>query len=377
MPQGEEPMMKATRLIISAAAIGFAMPASVMADVTIGIAGPTTGSVAFLGEQQEIGAQRAIADINAAGGVLGEQINAIMVDDSCDGEQALAAAQQLVSENVVFVNGHICSGTSIAASSIYEEAKIVMMSPASTNPRVTDQGGPNVFRVIGRDDDQAIVAADLIFSEFAGRKLAIVAGLNPYGSELAQGLTVELANRGITPDLSVAFETASNSYDDIINQLVAAEISVAYLVSNSPSDMGLIALQAREAIPDIQFISADALSGDDFLLISGDAGIGALFTFGPDARNLASAAVVTEAIREEEFYEPGGYTLYSYAVIEAWAQAAEIAGSFDQRGIIIALQSNEFDTVIGRIGFNEKGDVTGVDNFVIYEYGFETYTHRP
>jgi len=370
-------MNQAKKVTISAAVIGFAMSASAYADVTIGIAGPTTGSVAFLGEQQEIGAQRAIADINAAGGVLGEQINAIMVDDSCNGDQALAAAQQLVSANVVFVNGHICSGTSIAASAIYQEARIVMMSPASTNPRVTDEGGPNVFRVIGRDDDQAIVAADLIVSDFAGQKLAIVAGTNPYGTELAQGLTSELAIRGTTPDLSIAFETASNSYEEIIDQMVAAEITVAYLVSNSPSDMGLIALQAREAIPDIQFVSADALSGDDFLLISGDAGVGTLFTFGPDPRNLASAAVVTEAIREEEFYEPGGYTLYSYAVIEAWAQAAEIAGSFDQRGIIIALQSNEFDTVIGRIGFNEKGDVTGVDNFVIYEYGFETYAQRP
>lgn len=369
--------MTVTRRVISAALTIVAMSTGAQADVTIGIAGPRIGSVAFLGEQQEIGAQRAIVDINAAGGVLGETITAIMVDDNCNGEQALAAAQQLVSANVVFVNGHICSGTSIAASPIYEAAGIVMMSPASTNPRVTDQGGPNVFRVIGRDDDQAIVAADLIVSEFAGQRLAIVAGTTPYGAELAQGLTAELAERGTVPELSVTFEAASNSYEAIVDQMVAAEISVAYLVSNSPSDMGLIALQAREAIPGIQFISADALSGDDFLLVSGDAGVGTLFTFGPDPRNLASAAVVTEAIRDEDFFEPAGYTLYSYAVIQAWAQAAEIAGSFDQISIINALRSNEFDTVIGRIGFNEKGDVTGVDNFVIYEYGPETYAQRP
>jgi branched-chain amino acid transport system substrate-binding protein len=370
-------MIISKKRVIATCAIGMAVASSAHADVNVGIAGPTTGSVAYLGEQQEIGAQRAINDINAAGGVLGEAINAFLVDDACNSDQALAAAQQLVSAGVVFVNGHICSGTSIAASPIYADADIIMMSPASTNPRVTDEGGANVYRVIGRDDDQAIVAADLIVSEFEGKNLAIVAGTNPYGAELAQGLIGELANRDTTPELVISFETDASSYDEIISQLIDSQIEVAFLVSNSPSDMGLIALQARDALPEIQFVSTDALSGDDFLLVAGDAGVGTLFTFGPDPRTLASAAVVTEAIRDEEFYEPGGYTLYSYAVIQAWAQAVEAAGTFDQRAVLVSLQNNEFETVIGRIGFDEKGDVTGVDNFVIYEYGFETYSQRP
>jgi len=362
---------------LSAAFVSIVAASAAHAEVLVGIAGPTTGSVAFLGEQQEIGALRAIADINAAGGLLGENISSITVDDSCNGDQALAAAQQLISAEVVFVNGHICSGTSIVASPIYEAAGIIMMSPASTNPRVTEEGGANVFRVIGRDDDQAIVAADLLITEFSGKKLAVIGGTNPYGAELARGLISELAKRDKTPDLFVSFETDASSYDEIVDQLVTENIDVAYLISNSPSDMGLIALQAREALPDIQFLSADALSGDDYLLVAGDAGVGTLFTFGPDPRVLASAAMVTEAIRDEEFYEPAGYTLYSYAVMEAWSQAVEIVGSFDQRKVIEVLQTNEFDTVIGRIGFDEKGDVTGVDNFVIYEYGVETYSQRP
>ncbi len=362
--------------ILCVSLISTVAASSVQAEVVVGIAGPTTGSVAFLGEQQEIGAQRAINDINAAGGVLGEMLTTIVVNDACDGEQAKAAAQQLVAADVVFVNGHICSGTSIAASGIYEQANIVMMSPASTNPRVTDEGGKNVFRVIGRDDDQAIVAAELIVSDFSGQNLAIIGGTNPYGTELSLGLVSELAKRDITPDLVLTFQSESSSYDEIVGQLVAAEINVAYLISNSPSDMGLIALQARDALPDIQFLSGDALSGDDYLLVSGEAGVGTLFTFGPDPRLLPSATEVTQAIRDEDFYEPAGYTLYSYAVMQAWAQAVEVAGTFDERNVIRALRNNKFDTVIGRIGFDEKGDVTGVDNFVIYEYGDETYSQR-
>ena len=355
---------------------GAAIATSAYAEVVVGIAGPITGGVAFLGEQQEIGARRAIADINAAGGVLGETVTVMVVDDSCDAEQAKAAAQQLVSANVVFVNGHICSSTSIPAGKIYEQAGIVMMSPASTNPRVTDEGGKNVFRVIGRDDDQAIVAAELIISDFENLNLAVIHGPNTYSTELAKGLISELGKRGRKPNLVVQFEGGSDSYDEVVDAMLAAEISMVYMISNSPSDMGLIALQSREKIPNIQFLSGDALSGEDFLLVAGDAGVGTLFTFGPDPRLIPAAAVVTAALREEEFYEPSGYTLYSYAVLQAWAQAVEIAGTFDENGVINALQSNQFETVIGRFGFNEKGDVTGIDNFVIYEYGPETYSQK-
>lgn len=346
------------------------------AEIVIGIAGPMTGSVAFLGEQQDIGAKRAVADINAAGGVLGQQISTVVVDDACDGEQSAAAAAQLIAAKVAFVNGHICSGASIAASGLYEDSKIIMMSPASTNPRVTDDGGKNVFRVIGRDDDQAVVGAEFLATEYADKNIAVVGGTNPYGAGLAKGVLDELKKRGVEPAMVATFESDGDSYDGIVDQLVASEIDIAYLISNSPSDMGLIALQARELLPEIQFLSGDALSGDDYLLVAGEAGVGTLFTFGPDARLLPSAAVVTEAIREEDFFEPAGYTLYSYTAVQTWAQAVEKAGTTDYVKVIKALEENEFDTVIGKIGFNEKGDVTGVANFVFYEYGEETYTQK-
>ncbi len=359
------------------AATASLLSAQASAEVVVGIAGPFTGGVAFLGEQLEIGSLRAVADINAAGGVLGETVSMVLVDDGCNPEQAKAAAQQLVSSSVAFVNGHMCSGATIAASPVYEEAGIVVMSPASTNPRVTDESGTNVFRVIGRDDDQAVVAADVIASEFAGQRVAVISGKSQYGSELAIGLISELEKLGIAPTLALTFEPNAGSYADIVDQMVAAEIELAFLSDNSPSDMGVITLQAREALPDVQFLSADALSGQDFLLVAGDAAVGALFTFGPDPRNLASAEAVTNAIRDEEFFEPSGYTLYSYAVIQTWAQAVEAAGTFDSSALIETLQNTEFDTIIGKIGFDEAGDITGVENFVIYEYGVETYSQRP
>src|SRR3954454_17578782 len=140
------------RSTLYAGVLSFAAVVSVKADVLIGVAGPMTGANAWPGEQMQRGAELAVSDINAAGGVRGEKIRLLVADDFCDPDQAVAAARKLVSEGVIFVAGHYCSGASIPASKVYEDAGVLMISPASTNPKLTDLDRANVFRVIGRDD---------------------------------------------------------------------------------------------------------------------------------------------------------------------------------------------------------------------------------
>ena len=132
----------------------FAMAATVglssaKADITIAVAGPMTGQYASFGEQFVHGAKMAVADINAKGGVLGQKIKLIIGDDACDPKQAVAVANKLVSDGVKFVAGHFCSGSSIPASKVYTEEGILQISPASTNPKLTEEGGPNVFGQLG------------------------------------------------------------------------------------------------------------------------------------------------------------------------------------------------------------------------------------
>ena len=131
------------------------------ADVLIGLAGPITGKNAWFGEQMERGAAMAVADLNAAGGVLGQQVQLITADDFCDPEQAVAAAKKLVSDGVIFVVGHFCSGASIPASEIYAAAGVLMISPTSTNPMLTELGRANVFRLDYRDDAVGIAGRQL------------------------------------------------------------------------------------------------------------------------------------------------------------------------------------------------------------------------
>src|SRR5438128_2541509 len=138
------------KYLLSGIAVGFAAALSAStswADVSIGVAGPITGQYASFGEQLKRGADMAVKDLNAAGGVNGEKLTLEVGDDACDPKQAVAVANQMVSKGIKFMAGHFCSGSSIPASQVYAEEGIVQITPASTNPKFTEQGLWNTNRV--------------------------------------------------------------------------------------------------------------------------------------------------------------------------------------------------------------------------------------
>jgi branched-chain amino acid transport system substrate-binding protein len=342
------------------------------AEIKIGIAGPLSGSALPVGEQQEVGANAAIRDLNDNGGVLGQEIVATSVDDACDPEQAEAAARQLVSEEVVFVVGHVCSAASIAAGPIYDKAGIVMISSASTNPKVTDAGHPNVFRVIGRDDQQGVVAGDFIADRYADENIAIIHDGQAYGLGLAEYTKKRLNERGVTEVLFEGFQPDQSDYKAIVDKLVAVKADVLY-AGGYQGDLGIIIRQAKQELPNLQLIGGDSLTSSEFRFIAGDAATGTYLTFGPDLRLRPEAADVVKSIRENDAYEPEGYTLYAYAAVQTWAHAVEMAKSPAPAEVIKALKTGTFDTVLGKIGFDEKGDVTGVSAFVWYKWTADDY----
>jgi branched-chain amino acid transport system substrate-binding protein len=126
-----------------------------VADVIIGVAGPVTGPNAAFGAQLQKGAEQAAADINAAGGINGEQIKVVVGDDVSDPKQGISVANKFVADGVKFVVGHFNSGVTIPASEVYNENGIMVITPAATNPQVTERGMPMVFRTCGRDDQRA------------------------------------------------------------------------------------------------------------------------------------------------------------------------------------------------------------------------------
>ena len=140
------------------------------------------------------------------------------------------------------------------------------------------------------------------------------------------------------------------------------------------ADVGIIARQAKKELPNLRLFSADTLSDVQYLFVAGEAGVGTYFTFGPEMRLKPEAQDVAAAIREEDAYEPEGFTLYAYGAVQAWAQAVKQAGSLEPKAVIKALREGSFDTVLGKIGFDEKGDATGISTFVWYVFGKENYS---
>lgn len=343
------------------------------ADIKVGIAGDLSGSALTAGEQQEIGAVKAIDHLNDKGGLLGKKIVAISVDDACEPRQAKAVAQQMVSNGVVFVVGHICSGASLAVRNIYEKAGIIMISPGSTNPKVTDEGGDNVFRVIGRDDQQGTIAGNYLADNHSKENIAILHDSTAYSQGLAEVTKHQLNKRGVSEAMFDSYKPDQKGYQPIVDKLLNNKINILY-VGGMESDIGIILRQAKKALPNLRLFSADGLVSPDFIRYAGKAGEGTYFTFGPDMRLKQEAKDVAASIREEDAYEPDGYTLYAYGAVQAWAQAVEQAGSLKPKAVIKALRAGRFDTVIGKIGFDEKGDVTGINGFVWYVYGKETYS---
>jgi branched-chain amino acid transport system substrate-binding protein len=375
MNEKKEAVMKTTILVSLIGAfisIGCGITAA-QAEIKVGIAGPLSGSSLNLGETQEIGAQKAFDHLNDKGGLLGKEIVVISVDDACEPRQAEAAALQLVSEGVVLVVGHVCSACSLAATKIYEKAGIIMISPGSTNPKVTDEGGPNVFRVIGRDDQQGTIAGDYLADNHSKSNIAIIHDGQAYGLGLAEFTKRQLNKRGVTEVMFDSYTPDQKDYKSIVNKLVNKKIDVLY-AGGYLTDIGIILRQAKKELPNLRLFSGDSLMNVQFLFVAGKAGEGTYFTFGPDMRLKPEARDVVAAIREEDAYEPDGYTLYSYGAVQAWAQAVKQAGSLKPKAVIDALRAGSFDTVLGKIGFDEKGDVTGISNFVWYVFGKEDYS---
>jgi len=333
------------------------------AEVLVATAGPMSGQYSWFGEQMQRGAELAVADLNAAGGVLGEDVKLIVGDDACDPAQAVAVANKFVSDGVAFVAGHWCSSSSIPASKVYDQAGLLMITPASTNPKLTDEGGRNVFRLSGRDDEQGIVAGDYLAEHWGDKNIAILHDGTTYGKGLADATRAHLQKRGVQEAMYESYSPGEVDYFSVVSKMQDQDIEVFY-VGGYSTEAALMIREAHDSDYAIQLVSGDALTSAEFAMVAGPAADGTLITFFPDARDYPEATDVVARFREDG-YEPEGYTLQTYAAFQTWSQAAEKAGSLDLEKMIEVLRQTEFQTVFGTFSFDDNGDMTA-PGFVWY-----------
>ncbi len=360
------------RRTLFAGAAMIAFTAAAHAQIHVATVGPMTGSYAAVGSQMKAGAEQAVADINKAGGVNGQQLILEIGDDACDPKQAVSVANQMASKKVVVVAGHYCSGSSIPASKVYGEEGVLQISPASTNPRYTDEGGWNTFRVCGRDDQQGAIAGKYLATNFKGKKIAILHDNSAYGKGLADETKKGLTANGGAEALYAAYTPGERDYSAIVSRMKQAGVEVIY-VGGYHTETGLIARQAKEQGMNITMVGGDALATAEFWQIAGPAGEGTLMTFPSDPRKRSTAAAVVAEFKAKGF-DPEGYTLYTYAALQTWAAGAKAANSTDAKKVSDALHAGKpQDTVIGPITFDKKGDITNAD-YVFYVWKNGNYS---
>jgi branched-chain amino acid transport system substrate-binding protein len=352
-------MLRWQRLLIGMVGVAALCATTARAEILIATAGPMTGIYAWAGERYQRGTELAVENLNAKGGVLGQRLELIVGDDFCDADQAVALARKLASDGVVFVAGHWCSHASIPASKVYEKAGILMMTPGSASAKLTDEGGPNVFRVYGRDDRQGAMVADHLADHWAGKKIAILDDGTTWGAGVASGVRRRLHERGVIAAVDETITPGEEEYSALVSKMQAAGIEVLFL-GGYHREAGLIFRQAHDRGYDLQLIGNSAMTLEDFPMIAGPGLEGTVMAAMTDTRALPEAAEVVAQFHAQG-HEPLGTTLYAYAAIQVWAQAVEAAGSLDLEAVTDALHSRQFNTVLGRIGFDAKGDVTGFE----------------
>jgi branched-chain amino acid transport system substrate-binding protein len=339
-------------------------PASALAEIAIGTAGPMDGPFAVFGEELKNGAAQAVADINARGGVLGEPLRLEAGDDKCDGETATAIANQMVGKGIALMAGHFCSFASIPASLVYNQAKVVQITPASPHPKFTDQRpGPGIFRICGRDDQQGAVAGAFIASRFADRNVAVIDDKSAYGKGLADRTRTAMNGAGKKELFTDSYDPGSKDFSELVSRLKAASVGLVF-IAGFPSDVAAIAREMKAQAVSATIMGGDTLMTDEYWQAAGDAAEGTLVTFPPDARRSPRAEGVVTEFRDAGI-EPDGYTLCTYAAVEVWAAAAKAAGSIDFDKVVPAIAAGSFDTVIGTVRFDRKGDST-LPGYVVY-----------
>jgi branched-chain amino acid transport system substrate-binding protein len=356
--------------------IALSMTASAQAEVQFGVTGPLTGGSAAFGAQLKQGAEQAVADINKSGGILGEKIELSVGDDRGDPKEGVSVANKFAADGVKFVIGPFNSGVTMPSSEVYQDNGILMVTPAATNPKITERDMWNVVRVCGRDDQQGGMAGGIVADKFKGKRVAIVHDKTTYGQGLAEEMRKALHAKGMKEVMFEGVNTQDKDFTALVSKLKAANPDLVYWGGLHDTG-GIILRQMHDQGLRAPMMGGDGLADNEFAAIAGPAAAGTLMTFSPDPRTNPKNKEIVEVFRKKGF-EPQAYTLYSYAAVQIIKQAAEKAKSLDPQKVAEVIRSGQpFDTVLGTLSFDKKGDVSDQgylvdgkkkDRYVLYEW---------
>ena len=342
-------------------------PAVAADTIKLGVAGPHSGDLASYGIPTIKAAELVVKKVNAGGGVLGKKVELLVEDDVCKPEVATNTATKLISSKVDVVLGHICSGATKAALGIYNDSKIIAMSPSATNPGLTQSGDyPNFYRTIASDDAQAKLEVDFALDVLKLKKIAVLHDKGDYGkglAEFAKGF-LESDSRaevvlyeGITP--------GAVDYSAVVQKIKRSGAQAVIFGGYHPEASKIVSQMRKKRMETI-FISDDGVKDDTFIKVAKKYAEGVYATGPMDVSSNPMAIAANEAHKKAYGSDPGAFFLNAYAATLALLNAIEQAGSTDYDAVAKALKTKDVATPLGNIRFDERGDATGV-GFSMYQ----------
>jgi branched-chain amino acid transport system substrate-binding protein len=333
--------------------------------IKLGVPGAHSGDLASYGLPSAHAARLVVDDINAQGGILGRKVVILQEDDQCKPEVAANVGTKLVSEKVDAVMGHICSGATKAAMNIYKDAGILCMSPSATNVDLTKSGDyPNFFRTISPDDAQAELQVRFALDTLKVSKIAVIHDKGDYGKGIAEFAQALLLERGVKPVLFEGITPGAVDYSAVIQKIRRAGADAVIYGGYHPEAAKIVSGMRKKKMDTI-FISDDGVRDETFIKVAGRYAEGVYATGPIDTTKSPMAIAAIEHHRKVYGEEPGAFYLNAYSATLCLLQAIEKAGSTEFDAIANALRTNWFDTPLGKISFDEKGDAKGI-GFAMY-----------
>jgi len=331
------------------------------APIKIGVPVPLSGGNAKMGNDISQAATLAVEEWNAKGGVLGRKLEIVAFDDACDAQQSVTAAHKLVDGGVVAVAGGYCSSAAIPASAVYHDAGVAFVADASSNPKLTDQGFENVFRVIGRDDQQGPYAAGFMMNTLKAKKIAIIHDNTLYAKGLADATKAALEGK---PGVQVVFFDAvtpgEKDFSAVLTKVKSLSPDVTYYTGYYPEG-GLIAKQFKDLGVSGKFMAGDANNDPTFISEAGPASEGVFVTSTPLPQDQSSAKSFIDRYKKRWNQDPGPYSALEYDAVNVVINAIKQSGSTDRAAVIKAITATKnYQGATGAINFDKKGDRTSV-----------------
>jgi branched-chain amino acid transport system substrate-binding protein len=351
-------------LFVSLALTGAGLAADT---IKLGIAGAHSGDLASYGLPSVKAAELVVKDINARGGILGKKVELLIEDDACKPEMATNTATKLVSKKVDIVMGHICSGATKAALGIYNDARIIVMSPSATNPELTQSGQyPNFFRTIASDDTQAKLEVDFAMNRLKVKTIAVLHDKGDYGKGLAEyARKFAAATKNVKVVLYEGITPGAVDYSAIVQKIKQSGAEAVIYGGYHPEAASIVSQMRKKGMKTI-FISDDGVKDITFIKVAGKNAEGVYATGPKDTSKNPLAIAANEAHKKTYGSEPGAFYLNAYAATQAILNAIQKAKSTDYTKVSNALHTYAVDTPLGKIKFDKKGDAIGA-GFTMYQ----------